>query len=116
MSIILGGYPKEMEQLLSMDPGLKSRFPNTLDFEDYNDVELLEIFCLMVTNEQLKLSEDIDKNIIKNKLSEIRVQEKEHFGNGRSVRNYFELVKENLDSRVMLSENIDINLIIKEDL
>ncbi len=43
MIVIMAGYPKEMEELLSINPGLKGRFPYTFNFEDYNEDELFEI-------------------------------------------------------------------------
>ena len=41
--VILAGYEKEMEELLRMNPGLKSRFPLHLHFPDYTVNELMEI-------------------------------------------------------------------------
>src|SRR5690625_3880907 len=38
--LILAGYPHEMERFLSLNPGLKSRFPFILDFQNY-DVDQL---------------------------------------------------------------------------
>ncbi len=43
MIVIMAGYPKEMEELLGINPGLKGRFPHTFHFEDYNEDELFEI-------------------------------------------------------------------------
>ncbi len=48
--IILAGYPWEMQQMLSMDSGLQSRFGTTdsiLVFEDYSPDELLSILQVM---------------------------------------------------------------------
>ena len=41
--VILAGYSKEMEEFLETNSGLKSRFPNIIDFPDYTGEELLEI-------------------------------------------------------------------------
>lgn len=41
--VVLAGYPAEMEQLMDMNPGLRSRIPYTFYFEDYSVEELMEI-------------------------------------------------------------------------
>ena len=43
IAIILCGYTKEMRQLIDLNPGLQSRFPNKFDFPDFTIDELLEI-------------------------------------------------------------------------
>lgn len=43
MLVILAGYPAEMEQLMDINPGLRSRIPYTFYFEDYSVNELMEI-------------------------------------------------------------------------
>ena len=46
--VVLAGYPKEMAGLLSTNPGLRSRFPTTLSFDDYNAQELRHIGVKML--------------------------------------------------------------------
>eukprot|EP00873_Tetraselmis_striata_P010686 jgi/Tetstr1/430950/TSEL_020706.t1 len=41
---LFAGYAKDMERLFEHNPGLPSRFPVRLRFEDYSDPELLRIF------------------------------------------------------------------------
>lgn len=43
--LILAGYPDEMKCMFEMNPGLKSRFPqsNIYTFDDFSDTELMEI-------------------------------------------------------------------------
>lgn len=41
---ILAGYNKNMESFFAHNPGLPSRFPRQIQFTDYEDDELLEIF------------------------------------------------------------------------
>jgi SpoVK/Ycf46/Vps4 family AAA+-type ATPase len=40
---ILAGYQRQMEQFFAHNPGLPSRFPHELKFEDFNDTELMLI-------------------------------------------------------------------------
>ena len=41
--VILAGYTKEMGEFLTANSGLKSRFPNIIEFPDYTGEELLAI-------------------------------------------------------------------------
>jgi hypothetical protein len=40
---VLAGYQKQMDSFFAHNPGLPSRFPITMKFEDYTDKELLGI-------------------------------------------------------------------------
>ena len=41
--VIFAGYPDGMDELFRKNPGLRSRVPFTLTFEDYSPVEMTEI-------------------------------------------------------------------------
>ncbi len=56
MIVILAGYTKEMEQLITLNPGLKGRFPHTMEFPDYNEDELYEIAMKEAKTSKLTLS------------------------------------------------------------
>src|SRR5699024_7021068 len=44
--VIMAGYPHEMEKMLSMNSGIRSRMSYTVDFPNYSSEELLEIFLM----------------------------------------------------------------------
>ncbi len=84
MIVILAGYTKEMEKLIEMNSGLKSRFPYTFHFEDYTSDELLEIAELTIAREKFVLSPEARKRfaaLIKKEVS----RKQASFGNGRFV-------------------------------
>jgi hypothetical protein len=47
------GYPKHMEELLSSNEGLASRFPRTLTFSDYSDEDLTAILTNLLESSQV---------------------------------------------------------------
>lgn len=85
--LILAGYKDEMKNFLSMNPGLRSRFPIHLDFADYSLDELLQIAEQMLNSRQYKLSAQ-GRNILIESLKTKEVEGK--MGNARMVRNLVE--------------------------
>ncbi|WP_337957207.1 AAA family ATPase [Tepidanaerobacter acetatoxydans] len=88
--VILAGYKDEMDWFLQINPGLRSRFPIQIEFNDYSVDELMQIAKMMAEKRQYRFSpkallqfEDILQssmdNIFYNKL-----------GNARLVRNMIE--------------------------
>src|SRR5699024_2173311 len=53
--LILAGYPYEMERFLTLNPGLKSRFPFILDFADYDVDQLMDIAKQMAGEQEYQL-------------------------------------------------------------
>lgn len=87
--LILAGYPHEMETFLKTNPGLPSRFPIQLHFEDYTIHELLEIASAMVEEREYELSAKARGTLKQFILEEMR-RESSHFSNARYVRNLIE--------------------------
>ena len=84
--VILAGYEKDMDRFLEFNSGLKSRFPNTIVFEDYNPNEMYEIAVNIAKSKGYRISADV-----KDELIELFVRnqtlEKNDLGNARFVRN-----------------------------
>ncbi|MCK4258322.1 MAG: AAA family ATPase [Halanaerobiales bacterium] len=87
--IILAGYRDEMDDFLATNPGLKSRFPIHLDFEDYSLEELVSIAKKFVDDKEYKLSSTA-KTYLYRLLSSMRMDGDLHSGNARTVRNLIE--------------------------
>ena len=51
--VVMAGYPDEMEELISSNPGLRSRFPKVIHFPDYTTDELLAIIDSMADEGRL---------------------------------------------------------------
>ena len=55
--VIFAGYPDRMETFFSANPGLSSRVPHHIAFEDYTHDQLVEIAELMVAAENFRFDE-----------------------------------------------------------
>lgn len=82
--VVLAGYREKMENLLSTNPGFRSRFLQYLDFPDYDDDALLEIFRRMIKPLPYDVAPPAEQIVIE---SLRRERERGDFGNARSVRN-----------------------------
>lgn len=111
--IILAGYTEEMKNLIQLNPGFASRIQFTINFPDYTENELLEIFDGLCKKEKYKLSENCKETLINNFK---RAKNEENFGNGRYVRNLFEKVKFEQADRVIKTNSKAINSITKKDI
>ena len=87
--VVAAGYPRLMDKFLASNPGLASRFNQTIEFQDYSSEELFEIFDYMCNSATYTFDEDI-KPFLMERLDECLKREKESFGNARTVRNIFE--------------------------
>ncbi|MCD7033686.1 stage V sporulation protein K [Metabacillus sp. GX 13764] len=88
--LILAGYSREMEQFLSINPGLQSRFPLVIDFPDYSVDQLMDIAKRMIKEREYSLSQDAEWKISEHL---ILVKSETHpakFSNGRYIRNIIE--------------------------
>ena len=104
--VIVAGYPGLMERFLNSNPGLQSRFNRFIHFSDYTPAQLTEIFHSMCEKNGYTLSEDT-KRVIAEDFGTMAEKQGDHFANGRSVRNYFEMAVVNQANR--LAVNLDIS-------
>lgn len=85
--VIFAGYPDDMEKFFLRNPGLRSRVPFRINFEDYNVEEMLDI-CKLEAFKKGFLTDDMaDKKIME--ICEKSIKNKNN-GNGRFCRNLIE--------------------------
>lgn len=87
--VIFAGYPKSMHTFLESNPGLSSRIPNTIRFDDYTAEELFRIFLYMCEEYDIICTEMTASRLKEHFKAEVARKDK-GYGNGRAVRNYFE--------------------------
>ncbi|MCP3031279.1 AAA family ATPase [Halobacillus sp. A1] len=87
--IILAGYPYEMEEFLGTNPGLASRFPIQLEFQDYSADELRDIAKVMLLEKDYRLTPEAERKLCHH-LSLLHHDPPRNFSNARYVRNVIE--------------------------
>ena len=118
--VIVAGYKDEMQDFLTANPGLSSRFKTIISFDDYSSDELLDIFLSLLKENDYHLDNDA-KVVVKEMFNNFDNLE----GNGRSVRNLFEDIIKHQARRVngltdisieCLSEIKACDLVLYQDL
>ena len=104
--IILAGYTKEMNTLIESNSGLVSRFNTFLNFEDYSDDELTQIFLCMSRKMGMKVTADGLKKF-HHEMETMSKKDKNKFGNARGVRNVFEKMLMNQANRIISAQLTD---------
>ena len=87
--VILAGYDKQMQELLSSNPGIKSRFTESFALTDYSPHELCRIFEKMAADLDYTLSAEAKARVAL-LFHVVWAKRDGNFGNGRFVRNVFE--------------------------
>jgi hypothetical protein len=85
MLVVFAGYTKEMDAMLSTNPGLAGRFPYRYHFADYNADELMAIACRLLERDEYILTDEAGSKLhdgIVNALS----QKSSNFSNARWVK------------------------------
>ena len=85
--VIVAGYPGPMSTFISQNPGLASRFRTEIEFQDYSDEELEQIFTQMAAKADYDLGEGCLAEFSRQLAFQVR---DETFGNGRFARNVLE--------------------------
>lgn len=97
--VILAGYTNEMKEFIDSNPGLQSRFNRYIDFSDYTESELYEIFELNLKKFDYTISNEA-REALKQYLRNAVCGRDCNFGNARFVRNLFEKTLENQANRL----------------
>jgi SpoVK/Ycf46/Vps4 family AAA+-type ATPase len=100
--VIAAGYPDEMHEFIESNPGLRSRFPKTIQFPDYSTDELVAIVESMCKKSSYTLTPPA-RGAIRAWFDE-QPRDK-GFGNGRIARNLFESAMAHQATRLVALPN-----------
>ncbi len=112
--VILAGYSDEMAEFLKTNPGLKSRFPNVIDFEDYTPDEMYEIAKMTAKSKGYRISEECRTPML-DVFERKQIKGKNDSGNGRLARNLIEAAILNQSQRIAKDSTQDLELLTVED-
>jgi hypothetical protein len=121
---VLAGYHKQMEAFFAHNPGIPSRIPIHMEFQDYSDKELLHIFCHYITIKykgRMQLEDGMNglyARIVTRRIG--RGRGRDGFGNARDVQNKISQITERQAKRLRRQRKAgmvpDDNMWTKEDL
>jgi SpoVK/Ycf46/Vps4 family AAA+-type ATPase len=113
LAVMFAGYPKEMDNFLKSNPGLKSRIGNYFHFEDFTPDELHAIANRAAIDRHVVLTEDANNYLGEQLMEGFRNRDRT-FGNARYAISLIEEAKMNLGLRMM--KRTDIKDVSKETL
>lgn len=99
--VILAGYSNEIKQFIDSNPGLESRFNRYIHFDDYTDLELMDIFAYNVRKAQYKITQEAYDAVLQ-MIREKLVNKDSRFGNARYIRNLFEKIVQKQSDRLAM--------------
>ncbi len=106
--VILAGYTKEMGEFLEANSGLKSRFPNIIEFADYTAEELLQITINIATSKDYILDEECNTPLLEY-YNKKQKTDSTRSGNGRMARNLIEQAMINQAKRLIVEKDAPMN-------
>lgn len=114
--VILAGYSREMEEFLTANSGLRSRFPHIIEFPDYTPEELWEITQGIVKGKGYRMDGACREPLLKY-FEEAQQDGDRAGGNGRMARNKVEQAVIACSRRNMKEpeEKRDLELLLPED-
>ena len=116
MIVIAAGYPKEMDEFMEANPGLRSRFANRVEFPDYSNDELARIFQAMARGQGYQLADDL-VSALPQRIT--RIPRGRGFANGRSSRQLLEATITKQSGRLATADDVDasaLNTLVAADL
>ena len=98
--VVLAGYSKEMSEFLTSNSGLKSRFPNVIEFPDYTGDELTKIANIQAKSKDYVITDECQQPLLEY-FTRMQLRDSKQSGNGRLARNVVEAAILNQSKRLI---------------
>ena len=115
--VIVAGYETNMRDFIAANAGLASRFKKNIIFENYNDLELYQIFYKMARDNNYMIANDANSNI-KDACKKVIQITGDRYSNARDIRRFFESCIQYQSLRLSKKDNktkMDLMMIKKDD-
>ena len=97
---IVAGYTDQMHDFIDSNPGLKSRFTQTIHFDDYTPDELTQIFLNLAKAKSFVVDQDTE-GAIHRQFEQLYLRRDKNFGNAREARRIFDQTVEKQSQRLV---------------
>jgi len=97
---IVAGYTEQMHDFIDTNPGLKSRFTQTIHFDDYSPDQLTTIFLHLAEAKKYTVDTQTEAAIHR-QFEQLYLRRDKNFGNAREARRIFDQTIERQSQRLM---------------
>jgi AAA+ superfamily predicted ATPase len=98
MAVIISGYPHTIDDFLVQNPEISRLFNHIIDFDDYSNEELGQIYRQMIEKSGFKLDDGCEAKAVEWFEKQTRGK---NFANARLASCLVDLTKTNLDTRIV---------------
>jgi hypothetical protein len=112
--VILAGYTKEMAVFMTANSGLRSRFPNIIEFPDYTGEELAAIAKINAGSKGYRIADDAAAALL-DYFNVMQAMNSRENGNSRMARNVVEKAILDQSKRILAEPDAPLDLLEKRD-